>query len=221
MSALLFIIAVVFLLLANIELVAPHLFMSLQSIFSQSLPDLWEYDAHISIGYIVGAGILLFFSYKQDKKTFLHFFEVASRFGLAILFLAAAVHKVQYPMIFAVLVAQYQFLPEVFVYPFALFLPVAEVLAAILLLFGPNVKVGGKFILLMMCAFIIALASAVYRELGIACGCFTIEGAQTEREAMISLIRDIILLPSCIFMAFRARDVSLIKLFRNPYLARN
>jgi hypothetical protein len=117
------------------------------------------------------------------------------RIGLAAMFLAAAWPKFSHPEDFALLVAQYQFLPAFLVNPFSLLLAAFEIVVALGLLFTPWEKeftflTGG-----MMVMFIIALAQALARGLGIACGCFDIEGAADAGETWFSLLRDVVLLP--------------------------
>ena len=116
------------------------------------------------------------------------------RIGLGIMFLAAAWPKFTNPHAFSILVAQYQFLPGFLVNAFALWLAAFEIVVGLGLLFTLWEKEFSALTGLMLVMFIIALAQALVRDLGIACGCFDIEGAQDAGEAWFSLIRDIVLL---------------------------
>ena len=107
------------------------------------------------------------------------------------------------------LVAQYQFLPEFIVYPFALWLPMLELVIGFGIIFTPYEREMGFFYAALMAMFIVALAQALARDLGITCGCFDIEGAQGKGEAWFSLIRDLVLLiPLGILLRYgRERDL--------------
>lgn len=116
------------------------------------------------------------------------------RIGLGIMFLAAAWPKFMDPKSFASLVAQYQFLPAFAVNPFTLWLSAFEIVVGIGILITLWEKEFGAMVGIMMLMFIVALAQALVRDLGIACGCFDIEGAQDAGEAWFSLIRDVVLM---------------------------
>lgn len=118
----------------------------------------------------------------------------ALRVGLAVMFLAAAWPKFMDPEDFALLVAQYQFLPAFLVYPFTLWLSSFEIVVGLGLLLSPWEKEFSALVGLLMVMFIIALSQALARGLGIACGCFDIEGAADAGETWFSLIRDVVLL---------------------------
>jgi uncharacterized membrane protein YphA (DoxX/SURF4 family) len=119
------------------------------------------------------------------------------RIGLAVMFLAAAWPKFGDPKGFAILVAQYQFqlLPAFAVNAFTLWLAAFEIVVGIGLIFTLWEKEFGAMVGILLLMFIVALAQALVRDLGIACGCFDIEGAQDAGEAWFSLIRDVALLP--------------------------
>ncbi len=116
------------------------------------------------------------------------------RLGLAAMFLVAAYPKFTDPKGFATLVAQYQFLPAFSVNAFSLWLPAFEITAALGLLFTLWEREFGAMIGILMLMFIVALGQALLRDLGIACGCFDIEGATDAGESWFSLVRDLVLL---------------------------
>ena len=116
------------------------------------------------------------------------------RVGLGLMFLAAAWPKFMDPKSFASLVAQYQFLPAFLVNPFTLWLAAFEIVVGIGILITLWEKEFGAMVGILMLMFIVALGQALIRDLGIACGCFDIEGAQDAGEAWFSLIRDVVLL---------------------------
>lgn len=101
------------------------------------------------------------------------------------------------------LVAQYQFLPSWSVNLFGLIMPQLELWTGLALIFTRWNREATALLLAMFMAFIIALAQAVFRNLGITCGCFEIEGAVDKKEAWIALVRDIILLAPTVWLLTR------------------
>lgn len=116
------------------------------------------------------------------------------RIGMAALFLTAAYPKFLDPSGFASLVAQYQFLPRFLVNGFTLWLAAFEITVGLGILLTPWEKEFSALVALLLVMFIVALAQALGRDLGIACGCFDIEGAADVGETWFSLIRDLVLL---------------------------
>jgi Methylamine utilisation protein MauE len=118
----------------------------------------------------------------------------ALRIGLGLMFLTAAWPKFASPKGFAILVAQYQFLPHAIVDAFSLWLPAFEITVGLGLMLTLWEKEFSALVGVLLLMFIVALGQALVRDLGIACGCFDIEGAQDAGEAWFSLIRDVVLL---------------------------
>lgn len=126
------------------------------------------------------------------------------RIALALMFLAAAYPKFSDPKAFSMLVTQYQFLPAFSVNVFSLGLPAFEIVTGLALLFTPFEKESSAALLLLLLMFIVALAQAFSRGLGIACGCFDIEGIADAGETWFSLLRDLVLLIPAAWMWFKA-----------------
>jgi hypothetical protein len=116
------------------------------------------------------------------------------RLGLAAMFLAAAWPKFQDPRDFAVLVAQYQMLPGALVNLFAIWLSSFEIIVGLGLILTAWEKEFSILAGALLLMFVVALGQALSRGLGIACGCFDIEGAADAGETWFSLIRDVVLL---------------------------
>ncbi len=135
------------------------------------------------------------------------------RLFFASLFTFAAIPKLQAPFEFSSLVAQYQILPLFLINAFSAWLPAFEVVIALGLIFTPFVKQISRLLLVLMILFIIALAQALIRDLGITCGCFSVDGAQNKSGAWFSLIRDIVFLPFLIWMSFKIKNKWLWKSF--------
>ncbi len=116
------------------------------------------------------------------------------RIGLGIMFLMAAWPKFGDPKGFSMLVAQYQLLPSFLVDAFALWLAAFEIVIGFGIIITLWEKEFGALVGLLLLMFIVALGQALLRDLGIACGCFEIEGALDAGEAWFSLVRDVFLL---------------------------
>ena len=116
------------------------------------------------------------------------------RLGLGAMFLVAAYPKFADPKGFANLVAQYQFLPAFSVNAFSLWLPAFEIIVGLGIIFTLWEREFGALVGLLLVMFIVALGQALLRNLGIACGCFDIEGATDAGESWFSLVRDLVLL---------------------------
>jgi len=127
------------------------------------------------------------------------------RLGLGLMFLTAAWPKLQDPAGFALLVTQYQILPHFLVNAFSLWLPGMEITTGLALLFTPFEKEGSSAVLLLLLMFIAALSLALKRDLGIACGCFDIEGAADAGETWFAIVRDTVLLVPVAWLWFSAR----------------
>jgi uncharacterized membrane protein YphA (DoxX/SURF4 family) len=150
--------------------------------------------------------LVAWFQKQKRKAALTPWFLTVLRLLLAAMFLAAAWPKFKDAHGFATLVAQYQFLPSPLVNPFALALPAFEIIVALGLIFTPWEREFGVLVLALLSMFIIALGQALARDLGIACGCFDIEGAADAGETWFSLLRDVVLiLPSAWLMAVGRR----------------
>jgi uncharacterized membrane protein YkgB len=112
----------------------------------------------------------------------------------------AAWPKFTDPKGFAMLVAQYQFLPAFAVNSFTLWLSSFEVIVGLGIILTPWEREFSALVGLLMVMFIVALGQALVRDLGIACGCFDIEGAVDVGESWFSLIRDVVLMPPILWL---------------------
>lgn len=203
MKALILLCCSLLLILAGIvEMFFPS-FFAIHELLLSRFPDIWQYQYHIGSAEIALGALFIIPAYRLNASLTHKFMETGFRVGFAIMFIGASIFKIHDPKNFALLVTQYQFLPAFSVNMFALLLPVAEFLVGIGLLFNKYTRENSVMLLLMFVAFIIALAYAVFNELGIVCGCFAIDGAQSESEAVISLIRDLVLLPAVFYLCFR------------------
>jgi uncharacterized membrane protein YphA (DoxX/SURF4 family) len=116
------------------------------------------------------------------------------RIGLGAMFLMAAYPKFSDPNGFATLVAQYQLLPAFAVDAFSIWLPALEITVGLGLILTVWEREFSFLVGVLLVMFIVALGQALLRNLGIACGCFDIEGATDAGESWFSLVRDVVLL---------------------------
>jgi uncharacterized membrane protein YphA (DoxX/SURF4 family) len=129
-----------------------------------------------------------------------------ARVAFGIMFLAAAWPKFTDPEGFAMMVAQYQMLPSFTVNVFSLWLPALELVTGLVLIFSPWEREASVLLGFMMVMFIVALAQALMRNLGIACGCFDIKGATDAGESWFALLRDIVLMVPIAWMFLRSEN---------------
>jgi uncharacterized membrane protein YphA (DoxX/SURF4 family) len=170
---------------------------------SNKFPDAWKYNLHIGVVAVVLSGLFIIPAWRMNKSITAGLLEFLIRLGIGGMFIFASYFKIADPKSFAILIAQYQFLPHDMVNLWALVLPQAEFWFGLALIVTPFVRECALVILGMFASFIIALAWALHFDLGITCGCFQIEGAQSETEARIALIRDFVLLWPTIWLLTR------------------
>lgn len=132
--------------------------------------------------------------------------ERLSRWLLAGVMLAAGVPKLFSPVSFAEVIEAYGLIPDFLVLAAAITLPIAELIAAFLLIMGK--KSGLWLTALLMILFIAVLTYGIWLGLDIDCGCFGPEAP--EHEAFSGLrtawIRDVLLcfpLVYCICYAYK------------------
>ena len=118
---------------------------------------------------------------------------VALRVLFGLVFLAAAVSKAAWPVEFAVIVANYQILPDALVNPVALLLPWVEIVCGAALVAGvwprgASLVLGG-----LLVVFLAALGFNVMRGLSVQCGCFTVS-PQADVSMHADMIRDAVVL---------------------------
>jgi hypothetical protein len=157
-------------------------------------PKAWKYGLHIGIAEVVIGALLIVPAWRINRSLTERILEILIRLGIGGMFIFASVFKIADPKGFAVLIAQYQFLPHNLVNLWALILPQFEFWFGLALIVTPFVKECVLVILALFASFIIALVWALALDLGITCGCFQIDGAQSKAEAWTALIRDLILL---------------------------
>jgi len=152
------------------------------------------YGLQIGIAEVALGALLIIPAWKSDRSLTEKTLEILIRLGIGGMFIFASIFKITDPKGFAILIAQYQFLPHNLVNLWALILPQFEFWFGLALIVTPFVKECTLVILALFASFIIALVWALALDLGITCGCFQLEGAQSKAEAWTALVRDLILL---------------------------
>ena len=94
------------------------------------------------------------------------------RWILGLIFIYASIHKIADPIAFSETIYNYRIMPDMFVDFLAIWLPWLELFAGLSLIIGIWIKGGALIISILSMAFAIAVGSAVFRGLDIACGCF-------------------------------------------------
>lgn len=177
-------------------------------------PKIWKYNIETGLGALVLALVLIIPAWKCNRDFSRKALETLVRIGIGGMFIDASIFKIQDPFQFATLVAQYQFLPDFANNFFALVYPQLEFWFGLALIVTPFVKEASFAIFWMFVSFIIALAWALVKDLGITCGCFeSLVGAQSKSEAWTALIRDLVLIVPT-FLLTLTPDRSLIGVWR-------
>ena len=107
------------------------------------------------------------------------------------IFLFACFHKILDPGDFALSIASYQFLPLGVINIFAVALPWVELAAGLGMIIGFRTRENSLLIAGMLLVFIVAISSALLRDLVISCGCFASSSAESEMSRA-TLIRDVV-----------------------------
>jgi len=203
-------LATVFFTLGVLEISFPEVFSWANFDFIlDKFPKAWKYGLHIGIVEVVLGALLIIPAWKADKNLTEKTLEILIRLGIGGMFIFASIFKIADPKGFAVLIAQYQFLPHNLINLWALVLPQVEFWFGLALIVTPFVKECTLVILGMFASFIIALVWALALDLGITCGCFQLEGAQSKAEAWTALVRDLILLWPTIWLLTRKNKMLL------------
>jgi hypothetical protein len=195
LAILLIFFAAAFFALGVFEISFPDIFSLVNFDFVlNKFPSAWKYGVHIGIAETVLGALLIVPAWRINAGLTKRMLEMLIRLGIGGMFVFASVFKIADPKGFAVLIAQYQFLPHNMVNLWALILPQIEFWFGLALIVTPFVRECVLVILALFVSFIIALVWALTLDLGITCGCFQINGAQSKAEAWTALIRDLVLL---------------------------
>ena len=131
---------------------------------------------------------------KQIRESkYYAFLVVAFRIILGIIFIAAAIPKLQDNLAFAEIVANYKILPISMVTRFAHVLPVVEIIAGIFLILGLYTRYAVSVILFLLVIFIVAISVNLWRGESAICGCFSVSEGGGELGWQ-TIVRDVIMM---------------------------
>ena len=131
---------------------------------------------------------------------------LAARLYLGWVFVAACLHKIAHPAIFALDTATYDILPLALVNPMAIALPWVELFAGVMLLAGIRVRAAAMMTAGMMVMFIVALAMALHAGLDMSCGCFASQAMDSDPIGMSTVLRDLSWLALGLYVMLFDRD---------------
>jgi uncharacterized membrane protein YphA (DoxX/SURF4 family) len=126
------------------------------------------------------------------------------RLGLACVFIYAGLIKLLDPRAFAHAIAQYDLIPETLLPLVAVGLPALELLAGV----GLSCEVRGSQTLtaILLLVFVVILGYAVWHNLDIDCGCFTVEDLAGQEGIKTAFRRDLIMIGATLFLYWRRRS---------------
>jgi uncharacterized membrane protein YphA (DoxX/SURF4 family) len=122
------------------------------------------------------------------------------RVVLGVIFIVAAIPKILDTASFALVLFNYQMVPDIFINISAMILPWLEVFLGVFLILG--IWMPGTVILynLLMMIFITALTINVFRGLDVNCGCFSTDSGESIN--MGTILRDIVFLAMSLYLLF-------------------
>jgi len=131
---------------------------------------------------------------------------IVLRVLLALVFLAAGILKAGASESFALALIPFTFLPEAALPFIAIALPLAEILAGLLLLLPRVFPLGAWLVAILNVLFITVLTWALVNGIIVACNCFGAPDTPPSAALMVqAILRDIALLVVAIFIIWKAR----------------
>jgi putative oxidoreductase len=129
------------------------------------------------------------------------YLTLAFRIILGVVFIYASIYKILDPGGFAKSIWYYHMVPGDLINLMAITMPWIELLAGAALIFGVSYRGGLLLITVMTAVFLIALISAVARNLSIDCGCFK-ASEKGGSSAFRALIQDSVMVLAIIQLWF-------------------
>jgi uncharacterized membrane protein YphA (DoxX/SURF4 family) len=126
------------------------------------------------------------------------------RLGLACIFIYAGFIKLLDLRAFAHAMAQYDLIPEGLLPLVAVGLPALELLAGVGLIF--EVRGSLTLIALFLLIFLVILGYAIWHNLDIDCGCFTLVELEAQDGIITAFRRDLVLVGATFFLYWRRRS---------------
>lgn len=122
------------------------------------------------------------------------------RWILGFTFIAASIHKIADPAMFAKTIYGYDLFPHITINFIAIVLPFIELLTGLFLVLNIYSKSAATLAGIMLVAFILAISINMARGHEFDCGCFSFGSEDSSTGTKSLLIRDIFLLVLCIFL---------------------
>lgn len=123
------------------------------------------------------------------------------RLALAGVFFYAGASKLGSPQEMAVSISAYELLPDSWVWPLALSVPLIECNLGLMLLTGIRLRVSALGVTVLSFIFTFVIAQAGLRGLDVDCSCF---GADSSTSLEVALVRDFILLIGSLWLLLYA-----------------
>lgn len=146
------------------------------------------------------------------------YLQIALRLIIGGLFVYASIDKISNPGEFAKAVKNYDMLPLNLVNFMAIIIPMIELVAGLMLIFGIYVKGSAASISILLVVFLIALVQALARGLDINCGCFSLDTTSTKSDIVIRIVEDIFLLIGSLVITFFYKSKSELTKINNGEL---
>lgn len=143
---------------------------------------------------------------KLNKFIHSKYILLVCRLILGSVFIYAASGKIMHPHAMAKILYNYKLLPDLFIYPLALFLPWIELMAGSFLIWGIFKRGSATILTLMLAIFIVAISINLIRGLNFDCGCFSTLSGSGSHDPYLLLLRDILLIfPGIIILTEKKR----------------
>lgn len=119
------------------------------------------------------------------------------------IFIFSGIVKLIDPYKFAGIIYEYGILPDIFINPAAIALPLVEIAAGTGLIF--NLKYSLELIVLMLIMFIGVLWFGILKDLNIDCGCFSSDEIREQGDLYKALYRDFVFIAVSVFLFISRR----------------
>lgn len=139
----------------------------------------------------------------MKKIVFSTYFYLLFRLILGGIFIFSGIVKLMDPYKFAGIIYEYGILPDLFINPAAIALPLIEIIAGAGLIF--NIKYSLEIITLMLIMFIGILWFGILEDLNIDCGCFSADEILEQGALYKALYRDFVFVAISVFLFISRR----------------
>jgi len=123
-------------------------------------------------------------------------FVLLCRLTVGGIFIYASLDKLTHPQAFAEVIHHYRLVPYLLLHPAALLLPMVEFVLGIGLVLDIGRRGAALIASVLLLVFMVAIATALARNLDISCGCFNTDGGHAVGLSLLG--RDLGLLLLCL-----------------------